>query len=467
MLKHFPLPCVIVDIETTGGNVTYDRITEIGIIEITESGVTEWSTLINPRTKVPDTIQRLTGITNAMLELAPYFEQVAKEIILKLQGKLFIAHNVRFDYGFIRNEFARLAYSYKSKLMCTVKLSRFLYSEFEGHSLEKIILRHQIGVSDRHRALADAQATYKFMMIAEEEHGVERIKSAIAHQYRKESLPASFNADLIAELPGSPGVYYFWGENKELLYVGKSINIRKRVLSHFTADHKSSREMKICQQTRNITFDKTAGELTALILESKKVKELNPIYNRRLRRVSRFHSIHLEEGENGILIPQIMSLSEIPSERKKLYGLFPSNKKAKDSIQAISDEHKLCYQVCGLEKTAKRACTSHQLKKCEGYCVGKQTAIIHNAKLLQGLSTLALKTWPYQGPVALIEKCKHYDVEQHLLIDNWCILGIAESVEDYSEILTKIPAPEIDKDIYKYLVKAIYSKGLLVKVKPL
>jgi DNA polymerase-3 subunit epsilon len=467
MLKHFPLPCVIVDIETTGGNVTYDRITEIGIIEITENGVSEWSTLINPRTKIPETIQRLTGITNAMVESAPYFEQVAKQIILKLQGKLFIAHNVRFDYGFIRNEFARLAYSYKSKLMCTVKLSRFLYGEYDGHSLEKIILRHQIYVSDRHRALADAQAIYKFMMIAEGEHGAEKIKSAIAHQYRKESLPAGFDPGLIAELPSTPGVYYFWGENNALLYIGKSINIRKRVLSHFTADHKSSREMKICQQTRNITFDKTAGELTALILESKKVKELNPIYNRRLRRVSRFHSIYLEEGENGILIPQIISLSEMPVGRKKLYGLFPSNKKAKDSIQAISDEHKLCYQVCGLERFAKRACTSHQLKKCEGYCLGKQTAIIHNLKLLQGLSTLALKTWPYQGPIALIEKCKHNGTEQHLLIDNWCIMGIAESVEDYSEILGKTPSPEIDRDIYKYLVNTIYSKSLSVKVKPL
>lgn len=467
MLKHFPLPCVIVDIETTGANVTYDRITEIGIIEITESGVTEWSTLINPRTKIPETIQHLTGITNAMIESAPYFEQVAKEIILKLQGKLFIAHNVRFDYGFIRNEFARLAYSYKAKLMCTVKLSRFLYSEFDGHSLEKIILRHQISVPYRHRALADAQATYKFMLVAEHEHGEEKIKSAIAHQYRKESIPAGFDAGLIAELPGTPGVYYFWGENKELLYIGKSINIRKRVLSHFTSDHKSSREMKICQQTRNITFDKTAGELTALILESKKVKELNPIYNRRLRRVTLFHSIHLEEGEDGILIPQIFVVSEMPLEKKKLYGLFPSNKKAKDSLQAISDEYKLCYQVCGLEKSANRACTSYQLKKCEGYCVGKQAAVIHNVKLIQGLSNLALKTWPYQGPIALIEKCKHNHMEQHLVIDNWCILGIADSMEDYAEILTRAVSPEIDKDIYKYLVKAIYGKDVLVKVQPL
>ncbi len=480
MLKHFPLPCVIVDIETTGGNVTYDRITEIGIIEVTENGVSEWSTLINPRTKIPETIQRLTGITNAMVESAPYFEQVAKDIILKLQGKLFIAHNVRFDYGFIRNEFARLAYTYKSKLMCTVKLSRFLYSEADGHSLEKIIKRHQIMVSDRHRALADAKATYSFMKIAEEEHGQEKIKAAIAHQYRKESIPSGFDASLIQDLPNSPGVYYFWGENKQLLYIGKSISIRKRVLSHFTSDHKSSKEMKICQQTRHITFEKTAGELTALILESKKVKELSPIYNRKLRRISTFYSIHLQELEGGLLTPQIRPVAEMPRAAKtnarstslstthqKWYGLFPSNKKAKDSLEFISNEHQLCYQVIGLEKQSQRACTSHQLKKCQGYCVGKQTALVHNVKLLQALSTLALKTWPYQGPVALIEKCQHSEREMHLLVDNWCILGLADSAEDYAHILNTTAAPEIDKDIYKYLVKAIYGKGLSVKLLPL
>ncbi len=266
MLKYFPIPCVIVDIETTGGNVTYDRIIEIGIVEVTEQGVTHWSTLINPRTTIPEGIQRLTGITNEMAAAAPYFEQVAKEIILRLQGKLFVAHNVRFDYGFIRNEFARLAYPYKSKLLCTVRLSRFLYADCEGHSLEKLITRHNIRVSHRHRALDDAIAAYKFMEIAEQEKGEANIKAAIQHQYRKESMPAGFDASIMDGLPNSPGIYYFWGENQELLYIGKSISIRKRVLSHFTADHKSAKEMKVCQQTRNVTFEKTAGELSALIL---------------------------------------------------------------------------------------------------------------------------------------------------------------------------------------------------------
>ena len=464
MLKYFPIPCAIVDIETTGGNVTYDRITEIGIVEITEDGVTEWSSLINPRAYIPEGIQGLTGITNEMVSSAPYFEQVAKEILLRLQGKLFIAHNVRFDYGFIRNEFARLAYSFKAKLMCTVKLSRFLYADRDGHSLEKIIARHQIFVTHRHRALDDARATYKFMQIAEEEKGEEQVRAAIQHQYRKESMPAGFDPRLIDDLPSAPGVYYFWGENKELLYVGKSINIRKRVLSHFTADHKSSREMKICQQTRNITFDQTPGELSALILESKKVKELRPIFNRKLRRVSTFYSIHLTEGDEGILMPKIISVAEMPQSRNKLYGLFTSNKKAKEAIQSLSDEHGLCYRVSGLENPGNRACSSHQLKKCKGYCVGKQHPLQHNVKMLEALANLALKAWPYPGPVALIENNHYGEKEHHLIIDNWCILGMAESSEEHIEILNNHPTPQIDRDIYRYLVSAIFSKETKIKV---
>ncbi len=467
MLKHIPLPCVIVDIETTGGNVTYDRITEIAIIEVTEDGVNEWSTLINPRTKIPDMIQRITGITNDMVASAPYFEQVAKEIVLRLQGKLFIAHNVRFDYGFIRNEFSRLAYTFKSKLMCTVKLSRFLYADCDGHSLAKIIARHKISVTHRHRALDDAKATYKFITIAEAEHSEARIKAAIKNQFGKDSLPAGFNSELMDGLPNTPGVYYFWGENKELLYIGKSVSIRKRVLSHFTADHKSAKEMKICQQTRNITFDKTAGELSALILESNKIKELQPIYNRKLRRVSTFYSIYLDEGGDGVSIPKTLPASAIPSGAKKLYGLFPSNKKAKDAIQSICDEHKLCYQLCGMEKRNNRACSSHQLKKCSGYCVGKQTAVAHNIKLLMGLSALSLKTWPYNGPIALIEKSQNDETENHLIIDNWCILGTTDCANDYSEIIDNSSSPEIDKDIYRYLLGALYRKKSSLKITPL
>ena len=225
--------------------------------------------------------------------------------------------------------------------------------------------------------------------------------------------------------------------------------------------------MKICQQARNITFDKTAGELSALILESRKVKELQPIYNRKLRRISSFYTIHVEEGLDGILTPRILPVSEMPLGIKKLYGLFQSNKKAKEAIQSISNEHNLCYQACGIEQASKRACTSHQLKKCKGYCVGKQLPLLHNVKMLEGFSALALKTWPYEGTVVLVEKSQHGENEHHLLINNWCILGVAESVTEYPEILSNNVIPQIDKDIYCYLVTEVFAKKSSVKIVPL
>lgn len=467
MLKSISLPAVLIDVETTGGNVTFDRVTEIGIVEIYENEIREWSTLINPGIRIPAGVQRLTGITDAMVASAPRFEQVAKEILQRIKGKLFIAHNARFDYGFIRNEFARLAYSFKAPLMCTVKLSRALYAHSTGHSLEKIIERHQIFVSHRHRALDDAKATYKFLEIAEEEHGIEKFRQAIKNQYRQESLPAQLDSAVIARLPNRPGVYYFWGENKELLYIGKSISIRKRVLSHFTSDHKAAKEMRICQQTRDITWDTTAGELSALILESQKIKQLQPIFNRKLRWQSNLHAISLEENAMGWLTPQVRLARESIRSHKKIYGLFPSIKKAKEAIKLISDEYQLCYCACGLEPVSNRPCLRYQLKKCGGLCAGVQHYLNHNIQMLQGFAELALKTWPYPGPVALIESQDNEEQARHLIIDNWCVLGTTSNEFDYQDIIEGAVAPSLDKDIYKYLVDAILGESSKVKISPI
>lgn len=464
MLKSLPLPAVLVDIETTGGNVTFDRITEIGIIEIYEDEVREWSSLVNPGVNIPVYIQRLTGITQQMLETAPRFEQIAKEILLRLKDKLFIAHNVRFDYGFIRNEFSRLAYSFSAPLLCSVKLSRTLYAEHPHHGLDAIIQRHQIYINDRHRALGDARATYKFLQIAEQERGIEKCRAAVKSQSRRTSLPPLLSTELIDGLPDLTGVYYFWGKQNELLYIGKSLSIRKRILSHFSSDFKSSREMKICQQTNHITWDATAGELSALILESQKIKELRPIFNRRLRRLSSLCSILLQENEFGWLMPKVVNAEEIANANSKLYGLFPSVKKAGESIRLISDAYNLCYYATGLERRTSRPCTAFQLKKCKGLCAGVHNHLEHNINLIKGFSELALKAWPYQGPIALIESNTRDNRSQHFIINNWCLLGIAESADDYPQALNGGVQPSLDKDIYRYLVKAIFSRSNQFKI---
>jgi len=463
-LFPIPLPAVLVDIETTGGHVTGDRITEIAIIEITESGTSEWSTLINPGIHIPLSIQSLTGISNAMVASAPRFEQVAKEILLRLQDKLFIAHNVRFDYGFIRNEFARLGHQFTAPLLCTVKLSRSLYPEHKSHSLANIIARHRIAVQDRHRALADTRATLAFMQLALAEKGDEKFTAAVRKQSGKASAPPGLPSDLIDQLPNQPGVYYFWSERRELLYIGKSLDIRKRVLSHFSSDHKAAKEMAICQQTRDITWDITSGELSALIREAQQIKALQPLYNRRLRRLTSLCSIYLQEDAQGVLRPQIAEAAELTRARSRLYGLFANQKKARDALKEIGSVQGLCNYVTGLEAPNKRPCMAYQLKRCKGLCAGEQSAVAHNVQLMAGLESLALRTWPYPGPIALIETHPVSGDETHFIIHNWCLLGIAQEPDDYvtilrGEHLNENTTPQLDKDIYRYLAKAIVKAG--------
>ncbi|HEY7886215.1 MAG TPA: exonuclease domain-containing protein, partial [Cellvibrionaceae bacterium] len=252
-------PLAIVDIETTGGSVTRDRITEIGVVEVDDQGVREWSTLINPQMPIPRSIQGLTGITDDMVADAPRFEQVAKEIVQRLEGKIFVAHNVRFDYGFIRNAFESLGFPLSLELLCTVKLSRALYPEYQRHSLESIIQRFGIHTHTRHRALADARATYQFLCIAAQDRPADDFMNALQAQTRRPSLPPGLDPAEIEQLPNRPGVYYFYGDNDSLLYVGKSLEVRKRVLSHFTADRASAKAMAMCQQIRRIEATVTTG----------------------------------------------------------------------------------------------------------------------------------------------------------------------------------------------------------------
>ena len=308
----------------------------------------------------------------------------------------------------------------------------------------------------RHRALDDAKATYQFLKIAEEEQGFEKVKAAIQAQGQRSSLPPHFDASIIEELPSAPGIYYFWGQANELLYIGKSINIRKRVFSHFTADHQSSKEMRLCQQTVRITFDSTAGELGALILESQKIKALQPLYNRRLRRTKMLASIYLDEAKDSLLMPKVIWVDEQTPQSKQLYGLFPSLHKAREALKDICYAHNLCLQVCGIETATERACMGYQLKKCKGICIGKELPLTHNIRLIEALSRLALKSWPFDGAIAIIEKSP-LGFEQHILVDHWKILGIANHEQDYEELISSPSSHGLDKDIYRYLVKTLFD----------
>lgn len=445
-----------VDLETTGGNASVDSITEIGIVLVDEDGVREWSQLIQPETRIPAFIEKLTGISNAMVADAPRFEEIAEKLDKLLSGYLFIAQNARFDYGFLKNAFKRSGRVFKPAVLCTVKLSRALFPEHKHHNLDSLIARHGLSITGRHRALPDAQAIHQFWRHIHATQDASLLATIIQKLVARSSLPPNLDQLRIDGLPDSPGVYLFYGENGLPLYIGKSTNIRQRVLSHFSADHRNHREMGLSQQLRRIDWVATAGEWGALLMEAKLIKQLQPTHNRRLRRKNSLCAWRLQQ-QDGHLRPVLAWAEDIDfGAQTGLYGLYHSQRDAQKALRSIADQNQLCWGELEIEKKAEgRPCFAYQLKKCKGACIGQEPAPSHAARLLMAMDKLKLKTWPYAGAVGIQE-----GDEVHV-IDHWCYLGTAKNSEDLYDLLGS-NRPAFDRDTYMILSKALKaSKHLL------
>ncbi|MDP3514909.1 MAG: exonuclease domain-containing protein [Sulfuritalea sp.] len=439
-----------VDLETTGATATADRITEIGIVEVDADGVREWSCLVNPGTPISGFIESLTGISNAMVANAPPFEEVAAEVRARLDGRLFIAHNARFDYGFLKNEFKRAGHDFRATVLCTVKLSRKLFPQHARHNLDSLIERHDLTVSSRHRALGDARLIHQFWNRVQAEIAPELLDEIVRKLTARPSLPVHLDPAAIDDLPEAAGVYLFYGENDLPLYVGKSKELKKRVLSHFAADHAAAREMNLAQQVRRIECIETGGEIGALLKEAALIKQLQPIHNRTLRRNDELCFWQLVEERAGEWRPQLLLASELGCrQQEQLFGPFKSAREAKRTLTELAREHRLCHALLGLEKVKPgKPCFAHQLQQCKGACVGKEPASFHSARLMAALGRQRLEPWPFAGPAWLRE-----GDELHL-IDHWRHLGTAHSEADLYALLETSP-PAFDRDSYRILLKAL------------
>ena len=461
MSPVIPERLAFIDLETTGGNPLIDRITEIGVVEVEGDRVSTWSTLVNPERPIPQFIQQLTGIRNEMVEDAPTFTQVAEELAARLQGRLFIAHNARFDYGFVKNEFQRLGQRFRADVLCTVRLSRRLFPEHPRHNLDSLIARHGLQTGDRHRALADADLIWQFWRLLQRDRGEDAVAEAVQQQLKRPSLPPHLDPALLDDLPESPGVYLFHGENDVLLYVGKSVNLRQRVLSHFAADTREYKAMRLTQEVRRIHWQETVGELGALLLESRLVKEGQPLHNRRLRRASDLCAWRLEEVAPGDFRPRLASGEDADFGRAgDLFGLFATQREATNTLRKIADAYELCPALLGLEKPAQpgRPCFAFQVHKCKGACVGKEPIGMHSARLMAALAKLKLEAWTYPGPIGLVERDDFLDVEEVHVVNNWRYLGTARSEAEVHDLLEQSGQARFDMDTYK-LLKARLSKG--------
>lgn len=454
-------PLAIVDLETTGGHPGFDRITEIAVIEarlgVDEGLVTDtWSTLVNPGTTIPAAIQALTGITNAMVADAPPFAELADGLLERLDGRLFVAHNARFDYGFLRQAFERCGHAFASRTLCTVRLSRRLYPGHARHNLDSLIARHGLAGDARHRAMGDAEAVWQFLRIAAAEHGVEVFCTAARQVANQPTLPEHIQRAAVDAVPEAPGVYLFRGEGDVPLYVGKSVSMRSRVLGHFSGTLRSARETELARAVRRIEFRRTAGELGALLEEAALVKSLLPAFNRQLRRVTDLCGFVLTPfepaGDAASRPLRLASAAEFDAASLgELRGVFRSKRAALAALRGLADKHRLCLQTLGFEtkRSAQGACFRHQLARCAGACTGAESAAAHHARLAAALAGLQRVHWPHPGPIGIIEG--EGDARAVHVVHQWCWLGTAQNDAEVATLLEGARRPQFDLDQHRIL----------------
>lgn len=376
-----PQRFAIVDVETTGGRASRDKVIEIGIVlHDGQQVIQTFESLINPNTYIPAGIVQLTGITQEMVQDAPPFYEVARQIVELTEGAIFVAHNARFDYGFLREEFGRLGYTYSRKQLCTVRMSRKAFPGLPSYSLENLIRHFQIPVDARHRALADALATTELLekIIAREENQ-EELRTMVNLGIKESRLPKGISLEQIHDLPEACGVYYFYNSRKEVVYVGKSINIKKRIAEHFADQTDKGRRLQ--QHVADVSFELTGSELVALLLESHEIKRLSPPINRAQRRKNFPFAIHAYENKQGFLCFDVVRNTAESRKKYHVISQYPTMSRAKGRLNRMLQEFELCSRFCNLNK-GSGPCFYFHLQQCRGACAQQEDADTYNERAL-------------------------------------------------------------------------------------
>lgn len=378
----------IVDVETTGGAARYERITEIAIVlHDGEKVVDTFSTLLNPERSIPWSITQLTGISDEMVADAPKFFEVAKQIVQLTEGKIFVAHNVTFDYSFVREEFARLGFEFSRRQLCTVRLARKVFPGLPSYSLSNLKRHFKIRAERSHRALDDTLATAEiFQRILTEQQGKSQIRSLVNLGVKETKLPPSISLERLHQVPEACGVYYLHDARGEVIYVGKSLNIRKRLFEHF-ADLTLKGE-KLRTGVADLSWDVTGSELVALLYESAEIKRLQPRVNR-AQRLQQFNgAIYAYTDQAGYRRLAFGKRGGARANKNlELLSEYPKPDHARNHLQSLVRQHELCYRLSHLD-ASERACFHYSIKKCRGACVGEESPESYNERVAAALAQL-------------------------------------------------------------------------------
>lgn len=355
----------IVDIETTGSYAIGNGITEIAIaIHDGEKIIDFYETLINPNRHIPIFIQSLTGITNKMVERAPNFSEVANHIYDMLQDKVFVAHNVNFDYSFIKHQLEHAGFQWQAKKLCTVRLSRKILPGLKSYSLGKLC--HQLGIEhgNHHRAGGDVKATAALFTMLVEKDNNNNISSMLKLGSKEQYLPAHLPVEQIEQLPKTPGVYYFLNQQGKVIYVGKAINIFSRVKSHFSNNKANKQKQDFVREIHKISFKEAATELMAQIIESAEIRRIWPIYNRSQKGFLPKYGLYVYQDQKGF---QRFAIEKQKSILQPLYT-FNSLHDANQKLKALIHQFGLCPRLCNV--ISIHSCVPKAIEEgiCEGHC---------------------------------------------------------------------------------------------------
>ncbi len=376
----------IVDIETTGNGIKGNKITEISIFKFDGNEVVEeFTSLVNPECEIPYFITSLTGIDNDMVRNAPTIDEIASEILNITADSIFVAHSVNFDYNVIKNEFKNIGLDFIRKKLCTVRLSRKLIPGYNSYSLGKLCSAVGIPLSDRHRARGDAHATMLLFKKLLHIDGAEAVfKTFLNARSQEATLPPSLPKQEFEKLPTSAGVYYFKNAKGEIIYVGKAINIKKRILSHFY--NKSTKEVQLCNETAHLDFELSGSELVALLMESAAIKQHYPKFNTAQKKNIQQYAIFSYEDRNGILHLAYNKIKVAPNPLKICYSVAD----CRSFLELICEHFVLCPKFCHLQENVP-TCSHYKIKKCEGICSGSEEITAYNQKVQSAISFLKTK----------------------------------------------------------------------------
>ncbi|MFV8366313.1 exonuclease domain-containing protein [Flavobacterium sp. XS1P27] len=447
----------ILDIETTGGQFNEEGITEIAIYKFDgHEVVDQFISLVNPEIPIQPFVVKLTGINNAMLSSAPKFFEVAKRIIEMTNDCVIVAHNASFDYRILRTEFCRLGYDFEARTLCTVELSKKLLPEQPSHSLGKLVRALGIPMADRHRASGDALATVKlFKILLEKDLEKEIVKDFIKLEIEKGIAPKLL--DIVASLPAKTGVYYIHNEKGNLVYIGKSRNIKKRINQHFTGT--STKCKKIQAEVFTVTYDETGSELIALLKESEEIKINKPIYNRAQRKSIFQLALYAEKDKNGYLNLKLQKADG----RKKEITSFTSLQEGKNALFRITSHYNLCQKLTGLY-VSKTNCFQYNIKECDGACVGEISPEEYNARV-QGF--IDKNSFENQNMV-LVDRGRTINERSAVLIENGIYKGYAFYDLNYQinniEILKNIIIPMQNNRDTRNIIQSHVRKSKTLKI---